>query len=161
MRTCSDASQRLRALTRAAPNRTRHHLLVLTITAVHVCMCCVQADFVMFSILSKLDPPGMDDAFLIGTRATAILVKRTHELIATHVNHARRKDSFASELLSVYKSAIGMQLFIDAPPCRTCPASRASLAAFASSAAAATAPSRRAIVPCPQSPSRRWPSTWR
>lgn len=83
-----------------------------------LCACvCAQADFVLFTMLKTLKVH-IDNPYDAGKHAISILAKNGTSLVVNHTVHKRRNDQFATELMNVYKTAIGAQLVVDAPPCR-------------------------------------------
>ena len=102
------------------------HILCFTL---NVCCCpphvspllcaCAQVDFVLFSVL-KTGKIQIDDPYLAGRHAISVLATHGASLVVNYTVHCRRNDNFATEILNIYKTAIGQALIVDAPPCRTC-----------------------------------------
>jgi len=89
----------------------------------------LQADWLMYCTLkhskqlkqhqqqaAEATPPA-HDAASAGQHAISMLAKKQASIVSLHVVTARRNDNFASEMMNVYKTAIGALALVDAPPC--------------------------------------------
>ena len=83
------------------------------------CVCvCAQIDCLIFSVL-KTGKTLITTSFDAGRHAISVLGKRGSSLVVNYTVLSRRNDNFATEMMNIYKTAIGQPLFVDAPPCRT------------------------------------------
>ena len=79
---------------------------------------CAQIDTLVFSVL-KTGKTLITTAFDAGRHAISVLGKRGSSLVVNYTVLSHRNDNFATEMMNIYKTAIGQPLFVDAPPCRT------------------------------------------
>ena len=79
---------------------------------------CAQIDCLIFSVL-KTGKTLITTSFDAGRHAISVLGKRGSSLVVNYTVLSRRNDNFATEMMNIYKTAIGQPLFVDAPPCRT------------------------------------------
>jgi hypothetical protein len=76
-----------------------------------------KADFIMFALL-RTCKTSIDGPETAGRHALSMMAKDGQTLILNTTVSAHRRDNFATELINVYKTAIGSPLVVDAPPCR-------------------------------------------